>query len=109
MKAEGGGAPATVKRGFVRMSKRSLFGVSRIVRSTAGAMHAKDTPSSAMSFRISSPSTARRITCFPARAVRANTPPQPLQWNMGSVHSSTSSWVIPLWTIMLYAFRYELR
>jgi hypothetical protein len=99
MNAAGGGAPATVKRGRVSIAYFSLSGVSRIVRSTAGAMHANVTPSSAISRRMSSPTTARRTTCVPPMPVSAYTPPQPLQWNIGSVHSSTSSCATRRWAI----------
>ena len=52
-------------------------------------------PRCSISSKIFAPSIARRTTCVPPMPVSAYTPPQPLQWNIGSVHSSTSSCATP--------------
>ena len=66
-------------------------------------MHAKVTPSPAISSKIFAPSIARSTTCVPPMPVSAYTPPQPLQWNIGSVHSSTSSCATRRCAISQYA------
>ena len=98
---DGGGAPATTMRTVPRpgTSRPSLARVSaapRIAATTAGAAHRSVTPWRSMRDRISSPSILRSTTCAPPMPVTAYGIPQPLQWNIGRVCSSTSRSLTPV-------------
>ena len=63
---------------------------------TAGAPQRSVTPCRSIRERISSPSTLRTTTWVPPIPVTAYGMPQPLQWNIGSVWSSTSRSLTPV-------------
>ncbi len=85
----GGGAAAAMKRTFCGKVLRSASVALTRVDITIGAPHRCVTPCSASASKIAPARTQRKQTWVPATADSDQGMHQPLQWNMGSVHSST--------------------
>ena len=82
----------TVPRpGTSRPSATRASAAPTMAATTAGAPQRRVTPCRSIRERISSPSTFRTTTWVPPIPVTAYGMPQPLQWNIGSVWSSTSA------------------
>src|SRR5690349_3388448 len=102
-----GGAPAVVIRNG--RSRTCACGASAIVLHTVGAPHRLVAPRSSMADQIASARTARRATWVAPAPVTAHGVHQPLQWNIGRVHTYTESLVKWLWKISPKEFRYAPR
>src|ERR1700761_1044247 len=93
----GGGAAGAMKRTFCGKLLRSASLALTRVDITMGAPHRWVTPCSASASKIAPARTHLRQTWVPATADSDQGMHQPLQWNIGRVHSSTG------WAIMVPA------